>query len=80
MLVDTGATHSYISKQFFEQIKKLYYEIKKPNNDKLIVANGQKSQIIGHVLIPNEVGHIKKYLLFRLVPEPKGKQSDMERG
>ena len=42
MLVDTGATHSYISKQFFGQIKKLDYEVKKPNNDKLIVANGQK--------------------------------------
>ena len=69
MLVDTGSTYSYISKQFFEQIKKLDCEIKKPNNDKLIVANGQKLQIIGQVLIPIEVGHIKKYLLFRLVPE-----------
>ena len=69
MLVDTGVTHSYSSKQFFEQIKKLDYEIKKPNNDKLIVANGQKLQIIGQVLIPIQVGHIKKYLLFRLVPE-----------
>ena len=69
MLVDTGATHSYISKQFFEQIKKLDYEIKKPINDKLIVANGQKLKITGQMLIPMEVGHIKKYLLCRLVPE-----------
>ena len=69
MLVDTGATHSYISKQFFKQIKELDYEVKEPNNDKSIVANGQELQIIGQVLIPIEVGHIKKYLLFRLVPE-----------
>ena len=69
MLVDTGATHSYISKQFFEQIKKLDYEIKKPIDDKLIVANGQKIKITGHMLIPMEVGHFKKYLLCRLVPE-----------
>ena len=69
MLVDTGATHSYISKQFFKQIKELDYEVKKPNNDKLIVANGQKLQTIGQVLIPIEVGHVKEYLLFRLVPE-----------
>ena len=59
MLVDTGATHSYISKQFFEQIKKLDYEVKKPNNDKLIVTNGQKLQIIGQVSIPVDVDHIK---------------------
>ena len=45
------------------------YEVKKPNNDKLIVANGQQLQIIGQVLSPTEVGHVKKYLLFRLVPE-----------
>ena len=72
MLVDTGATHSYISKQFFKQIKELDYEVKKTNNDKLIVTNGQQLQIIGQVLIPMEVGHIKKYLLFRLVPELPG--------
>ena len=52
MLVDTGATHSYIGKQFFKQIKELDYEVKKPNNDKLIVANGQQLQIIGQVLSP----------------------------
>ena len=69
MLVDTGATHSYISKQFFKQIKELDYEVKKPNNEKLIVANGQQLQIIGQVLIPIEVGHVKKYLPFRLLPE-----------
>ena len=69
MLVDTGATHSYISKQFFKQIKELDYEVKKPNNDKLIVANGQQLQILGQVLIPIEVGHVNKHLLFRLVPE-----------
>ena len=59
VLVDTGATHSYISKEFFKQIEKLDYEIKKPSNDKLIVANGQKLEITGQVLIPIEVGHIK---------------------
>ena len=64
-----GATHSYISKQFFEQIKKLDYEIRKPINDKLIVANGQKLKITGQILFPMEVGHVKKYLLCRLVPE-----------
>ena len=69
MLVDVGATHSYISKQFFERIKKLDYEIKKPINDKLIVANGQKLKITGQILIPMEVGHVKKYLLCRLIPE-----------
>ena len=69
VLVDTGATHSYISNEFFKQIKKLDYEIQKPSNDKLIVANGQKLEITGQVLIPIELGHIKKYLLFRLVPE-----------
>ena len=69
MLVDTGTTHSYISKQFFKQIKELDYEVKKPNNGTLIVANGQQLQITGQVLIPIEVGHVKKYLLFRLVPE-----------
>ena len=52
MLVDTGATHSYICKQFFERIKILNYEIKKLINDKLIVANGQALKIIGQVLIP----------------------------
>ena len=57
VLVDTGATHSYISKEFFKQ------------TEKLIVANGQKLEISGQVLIPIEAGHIKKYLLFRLVPE-----------
>ena len=60
MLVDTGATHSYISRQFFEQI-----EIKKLINDKLIVANGQELKIIGQVSISIEVGHVEKYLLFR---------------
>ena len=69
VLVDTGATHSYISKEFFKQIEKLDYEIKKPSNNKLIVANGQKLEITGQVLIPIEVGHTKKYLLSRLVPE-----------
>ena len=69
VLVDTGATHSYMSNEFFKQIEKLDYKIKKPSNDKLIVANGQKLEITGLVLIPIEVGHIKKYLLFILVPE-----------
>ena len=52
MLVDTGATHSYISKQFFEQIKKLDKEINKLISDKLIVANEQKLNIIGQILNP----------------------------
>ena len=64
VLVDTGATHSYISKKFFKQIEKSDYEIKKSSNDKLIVANGQKLEITGQVLIPIEIGHIKKYLFF----------------
>ena len=69
MLVDTGATDSHISEQFFEQIKKLDYEIKKPINDKLIVVNGRKLKITGQVLISMEVGHVKKYVLFRFIPE-----------
>ena len=69
MLVDTGATYSYMSQKNFNQIKELDYEVKKPNNNKLIVANGQQLQIIGQVLSPTEVSHVKKYLLFRLVPE-----------
>ena len=33
------------------------------------MSNGQKLRIIRQVLIPIEVGHIEKYLLFGLVPE-----------
>ena len=40
-LVDTGSTHSYISKVFFDQIKELDYEIEKISSNKLIVADGQ---------------------------------------
>ena len=69
MLVDTGATNSYIIEQFFEQLKKLNYEIIKPINDKLIVANWQGLKIIGQVLIPIEFEHVGKCLLFRLAPE-----------
>ena len=69
MLVDTGATHSYISKRFFEKIKKHDYEIKNPFNDKLIVANIQKLKITRQILIPMEVGHVQKYLLCKLVAE-----------
>ena len=47
VLVDTDVTHYYISEQFFNEIKELNYKIKKPINNKLIIANGQEWKIIG---------------------------------
>ena len=55
MLVNNDATYSYITEQFFKEIKELFYEIKKTMNDKLIVANVQESKIIWQVSIPNEI-------------------------
>ncbi|XP_033228763.1 uncharacterized protein LOC117180389 [Belonocnema kinseyi] len=69
VLFDTGAIHSYVGQNLLSIIKSNNYEIKTPDSDKLIVANGQGVSIIGQVLIPVRIGYVTKELLFRIVPK-----------
>ena len=69
ILVDTGATHSYVGKELLEKILSLNHPISKPTSKSLIVANGGTVEIIGQVIIPIMIGKDIKHVLFRLVPE-----------
>ena len=69
ILVDTGATHSYVGKELLEKILGLNYPISKPTSESLTVANGGTVEIIGQVIIPIIIGKDVKHVSFRLVPK-----------
>ena len=62
MLVDTGATHSYVSKELLQKILSLNYPISKPTSESLIVANRGTIEIIGQVIIPIMIGKDVKHV------------------
>ena len=69
ILVDTGATHSYVGKEFLEKILSLNYPISKPTSQSLVVTNGESVEIIGQIIISIMIGKDIKHLSFRLVPK-----------
>ena len=71
ILVDTGATHSYVGKDLLEKILSLNHPISKPTSQSLIVANGETVEIIGQVMISITIGKKVKHVSFRLVPKLK---------
>ena len=71
ILVDRGATHSYVGKELVEKISSLNYPISKPTSQNLMVANGETVEIIGQIVIPIMVGKDVKHVSFRLVPKSK---------
>ena len=56
ILVDTGATHSYVGKELLEKILSINYPISKPTSESLTVANGGTVEIIGQVIIHIIIG------------------------
>ena len=71
ILIDTGATHSYVGKELLEKILSSNYPIAKPTSRNLIlvVANGEPIEIIGPAIIPNMIGKDVEHMSFRLVPK-----------
>ena len=69
ILVDTGATHSYVGKELLEKILSLNYPISKPTSESLTVANEETVEIIEQVIIPIIIGKDIKHVSFRLVPK-----------
>ena len=64
VLIDTGATHSYVGKELLEKILSLNYPISKPTFQILMVANGETVEIIGQVIIPIMIGKEVKHVSF----------------
>ena len=71
ILIDTGATHSYVSKELLEKTLSSNYSIFKPTSQSLRVANGETVRIIGQVVIPIMIGKDVRHVSFRLVPKLK---------
>ena len=71
MLIDTGATHSYVGKELLAKILSSNYLIFKPTSQSLMVANGGNVEIIGQIVIPIMIGKDMKHVSFRLVPKLK---------
>ena len=69
ILVDTGATHSYVGKELLEKILSLNYPISGRTSESLTVANERTVEIIGQVIIPIIIGKDVKLVSFRLVPK-----------
>ena len=69
ILVNKGATHSYVGKELLEKILSLDYPISKPTSESLTVTNGGTVEIIGQVIIPIIIGKDVKQVFFRLVPK-----------
>ena len=69
ILIDTGATRSYVGKELLEKILRSNYPIAKPTSQNLIVANGEPVEIIGQVVIPIMIGKDIEHMSFRLVPK-----------